>query len=118
MRAVVVAREAVALRGCMQIVQMRGDLGRAEADVLIGQLIVDTAEDRVTIARHERGARGGGVWGGAGEAPDGLRRIGRIEDPGGIFLGRHLVEGRRAAEAAELTETLVRCPAAFARGAI
>ena len=79
--------------------QMRSDLGRAEADAIIRELIVDAADDRVAIAREE-----GGTWGGrarpgptvrvAGETPDGLLRICRMEDPLGILHGCHLVEGR------------------------
>src|SRR5713101_5963808 len=120
MRAVVVAREAVALGGRMQIVQMCGDLGGAEADVIIGELIVDAAHDRLAIAREERGTWGGRLRRIAGEPPDGLRRIGRIEDPCRIFLSRHLVEGRwvTAADTAEIAIALVLIPACFARGEI
>ena len=118
MRAVEVAREAVTLRGRMQIVQMRGDLGRAEADVIIRQLIVDAADNRAAIAREDRGAWCGRVRRVAGETPDRLRWIRRIENPIRILLGRHLVEEGRAAEAADLTVALVRCPARFARSEI
>ena len=41
----------------MQIVQMRGDLGGTEPDVIIRQLIVDTADDRLAVACEDRGAR-------------------------------------------------------------
>src|SRR5262245_57696741 len=118
MRAVKVTREAIALRGRMQIVQMRGDLGRAETDVVIGELIVDAANNRLAIAGKDGGAGSGGVGGVPGEAPDGLRRIRWVEDPRRVFLGRHLIEDRRAtaADAAELTEALVRGPACFTGG--
>ena len=67
----------------MRIVQMHDDLERTEPDVLIGQLIVDAAEERAVIAREERETRGGGAQPGptvrvAGEPPDGLRWIRRL----------------------------------------
>src|SRR5262245_7598100 len=123
MRAVVVAREAVALRGCMQIVQMCGDLGGRVLDVIIRKMIVHTVEEWLAVACEDRGARGGdfrggarggGFRGGARETPDGLWRIRWIEDPTGVLLSRHLIEdGCATAEPAELTEALVRCPSTF-----
>src|SRR5262245_26001442 len=97
MRAVVVARETVALRRCKQIVQMCGDLGGTEPGVIIRQVIVNKTDARLAVACEDRRAWGGGVQGVARETPDELWRIRRIKDPIGILLGCHLVKGRRAA---------------------
>src|SRR5262245_10114570 len=119
MRAVKVARKAVALGGRMQIMQMRGDLGRAKTGVIIGEPIVDTADDRLAIACEERGARGGGGIRRIGvtwcKPPDALLRIRRIEGPFEIFLGRHFIEGRGfASSAGEFDEALVVSSSRFA----
>src|SRR5262249_1340733 len=79
----------------------------------------DTAENWATIAREERGTWGGRARRVAGEAADGLRQIGRIEDPGGILLGRHLIQDRRGAEGGEeFRKALMWRPATFAGGEI
>ncbi|MOA35641.1 hypothetical protein D3C78_1571080 [compost metagenome] len=79
--AVVVAREAIALRANVQVVQVGGDFRCPEAGVVAWQIVVDAADHRMAIVGHYRGAELLGRRVGGAIGPDLLLRIGRVEYP-------------------------------------
>ncbi|MNV88797.1 hypothetical protein D3C71_1830340 [compost metagenome] len=90
--AVVVTREAVAFRPRVRIVQVGGDLWRAETDLILRQVVAKADDDRSAIAREDRRAGGDRARCIAFVTPDALRRIGRMEHPIGTLFGLQLVQ--------------------------
>ncbi|MCY1552123.1 hypothetical protein D9M68_885000 [compost metagenome] len=95
--------------------QVHRDFRRAEADMILRQVVMEAHDHRLPVTGHygrPRGGRGGGAY---GESPDALRRVGRIEHPGWILLGAQLVMSHRVLprRAVQLGPALVVRAAAF-----
>ncbi|MCY1523810.1 hypothetical protein D9M68_587170 [compost metagenome] len=85
--AVVVARESIALRPRMSVVQVGGNFRRTEADVILGQRIMDAQDHGLPIAREN-----GWSWRRSARrvafiAPNPLGWISRVEHPIRPLLG-------------------------------
>ncbi|MNQ81541.1 hypothetical protein D3C85_965660 [compost metagenome] len=117
-RAVVIAREPIALRSSVGVVQVDGNLRRAKAHMIRRQLVTEAHDDRLAIAGEDDRTRYDGPWRVAFETKDTLRRIGGMEHPVEPFLDFQLIKQGLAEHAGKFSVALVRRPPGFATGNI
>ncbi|MCY1514590.1 hypothetical protein D9M68_491350 [compost metagenome] len=109
-----VAGETVAFRGSVQVVQVRRDVGGADADVVLGQLAVEAADHRLAVAGEDDRAEA--VWRGVGGAVAphlDLRQVG-VRLPGAF----HYIDFVQGRVVAQLIVALVRLAATLAGSGI